>query len=290
MLAACTGIPSAESQCVRDCCHLEGETPVEIRIAVHRRAPKLDQRHTGRVYDHWHTGSIYPEGISKLRDVGPTAGYADPFAGKLRDVGPSAGYADPFGGKYGSMHLPGEPQMPRMSYTYEGKRNAHEGRRESTPSFVDGFNPDTFAAPADDSEHALVQRACDSKLLPSSQVMKALSGEGHLPEVVRFPSTSSRSGDLEDVYSYGSTPSKSSRSRSEMPWTPGSLSSHHPPEPRVPHLREGPMEEEGAHNDSPFEMLARFDQCREQRCSSSGYAPLVRNSSGIFTPVSFSGL
>lgn len=266
MLAACTGIPSAESQCVRDCCHLEGETPVEIRIAVHRRKqPKMPS-----MYDQWNTGGLYhgsiypPEGVSKLRDVGPTAGYADPFDG----------------GKYGAVAFPGEPQMPKLMYTYESKRDVDEG---------DGFNPDTFLAPTDDSERAPVQRAGDSKLLPSSDVLKALSGEGRPPQV------DMALADLDDMclYDYGSTPTKSSQSRSDMYWTPGSLrtpgslsSVHaelHPPEPRAPRLREGPMDEEGifgAPSDAPFAMLERLDHFRE--C-----APLVRTSSGIFTPVTF---
>lgn len=253
MLAACTGIPTAESQCVKDCCHLEGETPVEIRIAVHRRKPKKDpQWHTGT------SGSLYPEGISKLRDVGPSAGYADPFCEKYGNV-PS--------------YFPGEPHMPKMMYTYEQIRESNDDRSQG-----DFFSADSFAAPADDMEFAQVEKGSDSKLLPTMEVMRALSIGGKF------------SADLEDIYSFQSSPSKSSRS--DMLWTPGSQ----PPEPRVPCLREGPMmmmmeEEYGAEHARPCEFVPRIrlEQSQDDNDTSCMERTLVRNSSGIFTPVSFNG-
>jgi hypothetical protein len=274
MLAACTGIPSAESQCVRDCCHLEGETPVEIRIAVHRRKPKIDQ----------FQGSMYHEGISKLRDVGPCAEYQDPFLQKYSGM---------------SGILPGEPHMPRLMYTYEDRRDVAEVPRGGTAFDGDSFNPDTFAAPADDSERAFVQSAIDSQLLPSSHIMRVLAGDGQF-----------RQADLDDPYTYTSTPNRgrqniwlngsrsvspssrtwSSPRRSNLQWTPSSVSSGHPPEPRVPHLREGPIEDECSGHERPCEMLARSDQFIEHRYPSNVGEHLVRNTSGIFTPVTFNGV
>jgi len=197
---------STENQHVRECCHLEGETPIEIRIAYQQ--PKQPQRlqnfsHAG--------GSLHPgggagvaAGVMRAPAVGSTMNgssltprpYGAPaLAGDaLLAVGDRAG--QPFGGRPWPQGASGDANRPPMPRGADKLRLPPPGSSSAHKADGDEFDPDTFAAPPDSERGenaALAQQRLQQAL--ALKVLQMQQEDDYFPEIVRV-SNGCRDGGL----------------------------------------------------------------------------------------------
>eukprot|EP00747_Dinoflagellata_sp_TGD_P167255 gnl/TRDRNA2_/TRDRNA2_191330_c0_seq1.p1 gnl/TRDRNA2_/TRDRNA2_191330_c0~~gnl/TRDRNA2_/TRDRNA2_191330_c0_seq1.p1 ORF type:complete len:286 (-),score=47.69 gnl/TRDRNA2_/TRDRNA2_191330_c0_seq1:123-980(-) len=177
---------SSDNPRVRECCHLEGETPIEIRIAYQhprpapRYMPATDQVPNGR--------------------LGGTMGYEYPFErrgawpvdlhgmGKAAQPPPRA--VD--GPSLSSRHGP-----PAMQAPLSGAHSARRAALASQASAPDEFDPDVFVAPPDSEAQGETNDAAPARLKPTprtptghrlphfARVQEALHEDDYFPEIIR---------------------------------------------------------------------------------------------------------
>jgi len=165
-LEECT---STDNPRVRDCCHLEGETPVEIRIA----------------YQHPRS-SAQPAGFdpSAIRAHQATASWE---RGPLGDHGGFQRHAGGVGEPWPMPVADAEkPPMPRGAERLRLPPPAGSGGRSQAGCGEAGgdFDADTFAAPPD-SERSEVGPSPGRMLQPAALQMLELPDDGFFPEVIR---------------------------------------------------------------------------------------------------------
>lgn len=204
---------------------MEGETPVEIRIAYNARRPPDQNAYNGHAY----TSSAY-----SAMGSGPPA---------------HAGYMHPFDDRYAWMsglHAGAPKDVPKpfsqrgFSTLLPGGQNTLAAREQGgqTTDVSRDFNPDSFVAPPD-SEHDA--QSSLGRLSSCGAALMALGQDSYFPEVVR-----KRYQDSELQFSDGghdctACAGDSPPSCSDAPYTPGPRSCGvrlcHPPEPAIPLLR-----------------------------------------------------
>mmetsp|Transcript_120108 Transcript_120108/g.346997 ORF Transcript_120108/g.346997 Transcript_120108/m.346997 type:complete len:235 (+) Transcript_120108:1-705(+) len=158
---------STDNPRVRDCCHLEGETPIEIRIAYQHPRP-----------------SAQPVGF-------------DPAALRTHQATAFgvAGAAYRHGGSSGSNRWPPasadaeKPSMPRGAERLRlppppGSTRAPSRTGEGDQGHSGDFDAETFAAPPD-SERSEVSATPGRMVQPVALQVLQLSEDGYFPEVVR---------------------------------------------------------------------------------------------------------
>eukprot|EP00928_Gymnodinium_smaydae_P087377 TRINITY_DN71649_c0_g1_i1.p2 TRINITY_DN71649_c0_g1~~TRINITY_DN71649_c0_g1_i1.p2 ORF type:complete len:289 (-),score=53.48 TRINITY_DN71649_c0_g1_i1:17-883(-) len=228
---------STDNQRVRDCCHLEGETPIEIRIAYQQ--PRPPQRLSGFAHA---GGTLHPVG-------GAHNGFYNGAAPALQ----RGQFGDPYmSGRLSSL---GRLRLPLAADT--------QARRQPSPGSTgdDDFNPDTFVAPPDsegergDDEDELFRQRCiqshaaikaysmqDTRLyaeeaaaIAAAVAEEAQASGGLFPEVKRLASARDGSG------------TQRSAATSPPPRTPGGMSA------RRPHATPGrTSKREGAQSQLPL--------------------------------------
>lgn len=197
MLRSCTTVDkctNADSQCVKDCCHLEGETPIEIRIAYQQPRPQSQTlTGAGQLPPGFPPPGAYPGMGGAVYDKP----YYDALAAqawaavRARGPGDAEKPALPRGAE--RLRLPPPPVSNRSHNRYSPKSQAS-----------DEFDPDTFAAPPDSGRDGQNPLAARNRGM-MTQAYDFSAEDDFFPEIVRV----SREGS-------GHTP------RPEVPWTPAS--------------------------------------------------------------------
>lgn len=200
MLRSCTTVDkctNADSQCVKDCCHLEGETPIEIRIAYQQ------PRHHQAAHLNAIAGQLGPS-------FGAASGAYPAMGAGVYD---RAYYDERIAWAAVRARGPGDAEKPALPRGAERLRlpppptsNRSHGKDSTGSKASDEFDPDTFAAPPDsgrDGQAAFSNRTPGAIL---QHVYNFPAEDDFFPEVVRI----SREGS-------GHTPR-----HNDVPWTPAS--------------------------------------------------------------------
>lgn len=183
MLGPCTVdkcAPSPDGQCYKDCCHLEGDTPIEIRIAYQpprQAAPAL--------------------GPSHLAGLHPNLGQASVggFGGGFYQAG-HGGYEDPFDGRFmWAPHVGGVPRSAEGNTRHRGDLakptvlSTRWSQRATPAQEKDDFDPAAFAAPSDSDHDKLSPMASSWPRKASIRSHSLREGDefDFFPEVVRLP-------------------------------------------------------------------------------------------------------
>mmetsp|Transcript_50688 Transcript_50688/g.133900 ORF Transcript_50688/g.133900 Transcript_50688/m.133900 type:complete len:292 (+) Transcript_50688:156-1031(+) len=172
---------STDNPRVRDCCHLEGETPIEIRIAYQQPRPAAQPATAV-------AGNV-GTGAWDGRTNGPThLGHgAAHFA-----AGPPHGAAAVRGAHW---HSPGgmdaeKPPMPRGTERLRlpppaGSGGRTQPRTPASQASTSDFDAETFAAPPD-SERSEVAATPGRMTQPAAlQMLQLMQDEDYFPEIVR---------------------------------------------------------------------------------------------------------
>jgi len=155
---------SADNPRVRDCCHLEGETPIEIRIAY--QPPRPPPRHT-----HLDTGP-----------VGMDASSARSAYDNLQDHRPGW---PPYAPDRERSSLPRGTERLRLP-PHAGSVSARSQPR--TPASQTGgsdFDADVFAAPPDSERGSCMATPGRMQQPMALQVLQMASDDDYFPEIVR---------------------------------------------------------------------------------------------------------
>mmetsp|Transcript_14169 Transcript_14169/g.38945 ORF Transcript_14169/g.38945 Transcript_14169/m.38945 type:complete len:276 (-) Transcript_14169:112-939(-) len=203
---------STDNQRVRDCCHLEGETPIEIRIAYQQ--PRPPQRLAGFT----HTGGALAPGSG----LGATNGVSNlgslPASGGGTRIGTfTGGYENaPLSGRSWPTAR-GDAEKPAMPRGAERLRlpppGANPWSNSARQGHVDGddFDPDTFAAPPDSErgEGSVASARNQMQQALALKVLQMQQEEDHFPEIIRARithrdgSSSTRGGSSQRTFSSG---------------------------------------------------------------------------------------
>jgi len=175
------------SQCMRDCCHLEGETPVEIRIAYQQPRPgsNLVAAAARRgVESPFESRFLFaPRGADDAAARAPPQGVrgAPPWPqGGLVDRRPS-----PPSGAGTSRSSPGRA-------FWDVARTASSTPRSQGGS--DGFDPSVFVAPPDSDRGAYLARLVVGRAPPG--VLGPPQEDDYFPEIVRAADCGGGGGEI----------------------------------------------------------------------------------------------
>lgn len=142
MLQACTvdKCTPSDPQCVKDCCHLEGDTPIEIRIAY--QPPKPPTQAHGPA----HLAGLHPSMLRGFHHAGP--GGRKPQYGWSPNASPFP--EDLLAGKMPSWGRAADLVRPTLGSMRWSHRTGSPSHRTGSPHPADEFDPAAFAASDED--------------------------------------------------------------------------------------------------------------------------------------------
>mmetsp|Transcript_31466 Transcript_31466/g.68599 ORF Transcript_31466/g.68599 Transcript_31466/m.68599 type:complete len:304 (-) Transcript_31466:95-1006(-) len=196
---------STDNPRVRDCCHLEGETPIEIRIAYQQPRPAA-QPISSEGAGPW-------DARAGLANLGHGAAHF--AAGPPHSVARSSHWQSP-----GSMDAE-KPPMPRGTERLRLPPPAGGGvrtqpRTPASQASTSDFDAETFAAPPDSERSEVAATPGRMQQPVALQMLQFMQDEDYFPEIVRVSTSRQAPSTFREVATDRSVPD-TQRSAAEYP-------------------------------------------------------------------------